>query len=110
VTPLNPNMDHVLRIEALARGGEHPAAGMYLVEYDTKRPPRPVELCPVGSLSSEHCLLVLHPDREKAMEAGPHKLMEMWRQSCACGTIQPSGRVCRPLTAFTISILPLDAT
>lgn len=99
---------HVMQIVGAASGRRGPVDGMYVVAYEPTQPPLASADCPPGSQSSEHCRLVLHPDPGYAMRGDKLTLMGMWRRSCPCGTPQPHGGQCRPLTAYTVSIIAVE--
>ena len=88
----------VLKIYGLANGGPTPFDGQYLVEYDPTRD----GVDPNGDPMSAH--LVTTPDVGKALKfQTAAEAMALWRKEHG---IRPDGLPNRPLTAFTVEVLP----
>lgn len=91
--PLDPR--RVIRIEADA-AGLYPQAGEYLVAYD------PDGMAGFGAMRTD-------PDVRRAkVFATAAEAIQTWRQQSTVMPYRDDGEPNRPLTAFTISILPLD--
>jgi hypothetical protein len=84
----------VMRIVGAANGLPTELDGLYLREFD------PEFANGVGLITGT-------ADRTEAMRFGSKSAaMLFWRQSPRCRRIRPDGRPNRPLTAFTVEIVP----
>lgn len=86
-------MEYVIQLIGLATGVPNPDEGTYVVEYD------PAAFAGRGDIRTT-------PDKDRARrftDAGA--AAEYWRQSAG---IRPDGKPNRPLTAWTVEILPAD--
>lgn len=101
--PLPPLTEVVIQIEGLVGQTSSPFDGEFLVEYDPERDGRD----PQGAPMLAH--IVTTPDREKAKRfANYPEASECWRRVCKRKPTRPDGRPNRPLTAFTVAILPAE--
>ncbi len=87
-----------IRLVSLTRGGEHPAAGKWIVSYD------PEAHLPDGSY--EGGVLITTDDPAKATLFAPEAAYAVWMAGprCACHRLRPDGKPNRPLTAFNVEI------
>lgn len=97
--------DKVIRIIGLANGGETAFDGQYVVIYDpgrdgveptTKRPMR--------------CYLQTTPDITRATRYDLVSAHRLWTAEDPRNPIRPDGKPNRPLTAFTVTIEPMEKT
>ena len=86
-------MEYVIKLIELATGVPDPDEGMYVVEYD------PAAFAGRGHVHTT-------PDKDRARWF-PDKVAaaEYWRQSAG---MRPDGKPNRPLTAWTVEILPAN--
>ena len=95
-------MSPVLRIVGSVAGGEPcPFAGQYVVEYDPERD----GLDPHGRRMTAH--VITSPRRADALEyPSTIAALEAWRRVSARAPVRPDGKPNRPLTAYTVEVLP----
>jgi hypothetical protein len=87
----------IIQLVGLARGLSHPFDGRYVVRYH----PGP------ASMSAGQCLLVTTSDARKAkVYADAESAHAEWARVDPRAPVRPDGQPNRPLTAWTIEILP----
>ena len=100
-------MSYVIRIEGLAfnqprpGGSSSPFDGEYLAEYDPERDGTD----PNGESMIAHIVTTPNPEDALHFDTGPDAT-ECYRQVCQRNPTRPDGKPNRPLTAFTVAILP----
>ena len=91
----------VMRIVGLVRGGATPFDGLYLKEYDPERD----GIDPTGRQMTAH--IVCTDDLADAMQfASAAEVHAMWTKVPAREPTRPDGKPNRPLTAFTVEVVP----
>lgn len=93
----------VLKFEGMANGDPGPFDGQYLLEYDPERDGE----TPEGRPMIAHILAT--PDPSKALRfPGAREALECWKRTCERDPTRPDGRPNRPLTAFTVAVVPAE--
>lgn len=92
-----------IRLIELASGGAHEMSGQYVVSYD------PEFHLPDGSYDGGD--LVCTPDPAQAGRFDTAAAMALWKSgpTCRCHRLRWDGQPNRPLTAFTVEIVPAYA-
>jgi hypothetical protein len=93
--------DSVILIHGLIQGGTTSFDGQYVVEYDPGR-----DGVDPGSGMPMMCHLVTTPDISKATVFPGTAAFELWRKPDPRNPVRPDGKPNRPLTAFTVEIVP----
>ena len=88
--------DTVIQIASLIDGTRTPFDGQYVVEYDPDRAP--------ASPCCAH--LVTTPDIESATRYTKLEALELWRKVDPEHPLRRDGKPNRPLTAFSVAIIP----
>ena len=86
-----------LKIVGLGNGEATPFDGEYVAEYDPTRDGYDRE----GNVM--FCHLVTTADPAKALDLPVDKILELWKKPHG---IRPDGYPNRPLTAFTVEVVP----
>jgi len=94
----------VIRIIGLINGGKTAFDGQYLVQYDPGRGGvEPVTGRPML------CHMVTHPDVEQATKYSVTDAVKVWQAVDPRHPVRADGKPNRPLTAFSVEIMPPDA-
>lgn len=94
-------MSYVIQIEGLIAGAPTAFDGQYLVEYDPERD----GVDPEGRPMDAHVVTTAELEEAQRFDSATDAT-ECWRQVCERRPIRGDGRPNRPLTAFTVAILP----
>lgn len=94
----------VMQIVGLVGGGSSEFDGQFLKEYDPDRE----GISPGGLPMLAHVVTTLDPDDALTWEKGSEALEEWRRQSTVWPTRPLVGGENRPLTAFTVEVMPLE--
>ena len=89
--------EYVIKIVGLAGGGGHDLVGQYVVAYDPT-------IMPNGSVFLDTTFEL----RQALRFADGIAALELWKSVSPNQPVRPDGLPNRPMTAFTVEIVPLE--